>query len=145
MTTGTDQRLHLRRVIHAPRDRVFQAWTQPDQVVQWACPAPGGARRYTSDLRVGGAFRLEMQTPEGAYTAVGVYREVDAPARLVYTWDWEEEDHAVGETVVTVEFHPVEGGTEIRLTHEGFPAAEARDGHTEGWGLCLDHFQGLFA
>lgn len=49
------------------------------------------------------------------------------------------------ETVVTVEFSTVDGGTEVVLVHGGFSAAEAREGHEEGWGACLAHFEGLFA
>ena len=73
------------------------------------------------------------------HNAFGTYREVDEPKRLVYTWDWREEGQQMGETLVTVEFNEVEGGTEIVLVHDGFPADEARAGHGEGWELCLDH------
>ena len=49
------------------------------------------------------------------------------------------------ETVVTVEFRPVEGGTEIRLTHEGFPASSDRDGHETGWKVCTAKLADLVA
>ena len=51
----------------------------------------------------------------------------------------------MGETLVTVEFNEVDGGTEVVLVHEGFPATEARDGHEEGWGACMSHFEAIFA
>lgn len=58
--------------------------------------------------------------------------------RLVYTWGWEQPHPMKAETVVTVEFEPVEDGTEIRLTHTGFPIGDDREGHEQGWTMCLD-------
>ena len=78
------------------------------------------------------------------HNAFGTYREIDEPRRLVYTWDWREEEFRVGETVVTIDFNEVDEGTEVVLVHEGFPAAEARDGHDEGWGSCLDQLEAHF-
>ena len=63
---------------------------------------------------------------------------------MVYTWDWEEQENAMGETVVTVEFSEVDGGTRVDLVHEGFPVEEARAGHEEGWGACMTHFAAIF-
>ena len=94
------------------------------------------------DLTVGGGYKLRMTNDEGlTHTAVGTYREIDRPGRLVYTWDWLEDDHKVGESLVTVEFRPHADGTEVVLTHEGFPAAEATEAHVEGWTSCLEKFE----
>ena len=137
--------VELTRTIRAPRETVFEAWTRPEHLSRWACPDHATLESVESDARPGGRFRLAMVGPEGErYTAVGTYREVEAPSRVVYTWEWEEEEHAVGETLVTVEFHAVDGGTEVRLVHSGFPAAEAAEGHREGWTSCLDKLEGLF-
>ena len=85
-----------------------------------------------------------MEDEEGViHTALGVYREVDAPNRLVYTWDWEGE-HSVGETLVSVDFLPEGGSTLVIVTHEEFPAAEAAEGHRQGWIACLGLLAGLF-
>ena len=65
------------------------------------------------------------------------------PVRLVYTWQWKQPHPMMVETVVTVEFLPVEGGTEIRLTHEGFPASSDRDGHETGWKICTEKLADL--
>jgi uncharacterized protein YndB with AHSA1/START domain len=144
MSVETVNAVRIRRTIRADRQAVWDAWTQPEHMKKWACPAPGGVQSFSCDLRVGGAFELAMQVEDDAYTAFGTYREIDEPKRLVYTWDWREEAHRVGETVVTVEFEEVEGGTEVVLLHDGFPAEEARQGHEEGWGACLMHFEALF-
>ncbi len=97
------------------------------------------------DLTVGGRYHIRMSSDEGEHNAVGVYREVTRPTRLVYTWSWEEKDHDVGETLVTVEFNAQGDDTEVVVLHEGFPAAEARDGHEQGWTSCLSKFAELFA
>lgn len=136
--------VRLSRTIRAERQDVWDAWTQPERMKVWSCPAPGGCREVTSDLRPGGSFSIRMEVDGKAHNAFGTYREVDEPRRLVYTWDWEEEDDAMGETVVTVEFREVDGGTEVTLVHEGFPAEEARTGHEEGWTACFDLFAGMF-
>lgn len=136
--------VHLTRTIRAGRQDVWDAWTRPEHMKKWSCPAPGGAKEVTSDLRVGGSFAIRMVVDGKAHNAFGTYREIDEPSRLVYTWDWEEEEGAMGETLVTVEFNEVDGGTEVVLRHEGFPVEEARKGHEEGWNACLDNFEGLF-
>lgn len=143
MTTDTDTALRISKVMPAGRETCFRAWTEPEQIRQWSCPPDATVIDSQVDLVPGGAFRLQMQGAEDqVYTAFGVYREVDPPSRLVYTWDWEEADHAVGETLVTVEFIAMGDSTEIVVTHEGFPAPEATEGHRQGWTGTL---QGLEA
>ena len=61
--------------------------------------------------------------------------------RLVYTWDWEEPEHAVGETLVTVEFEAIGNATQVTLVHDRFPNADAASAHDEGWGSCLDRLE----
>lgn len=130
--------LVVRRTLAAPRERVFRAWTQPEELKRWSAPGDYGIPVAQVDLRVGGGYRIEMQAPTGQrHRAVGVYREVRPPERLVYTWSWEE-DPAMGETVVTVEFLDRGASTEVVLTHDLFPNAEARAQHEQGWSSCLD-------
>ena len=104
--------LTLTRTINAPRDRVFEAWTDPAHLHRW-----WGAREgYTApiaevDLRTGGAYRLGMQAPDQDHPFIvgGVYREISPPEKLVFTWIWEKAPHDTSdwippETLVTVEF-----------------------------------------
>jgi uncharacterized protein YndB with AHSA1/START domain len=89
------------------------------------------------DVRVGGRYRIHMQAPDGTlHRVTGIYREVDPPRRLVYTWAWEEKP-AEGETLVTVECHDRGGRTEVVLIHERFPNEAVRDQHESGWTGCL--------
>ncbi|HLA45700.1 MAG TPA: SRPBCC domain-containing protein [Aggregatilineales bacterium] len=131
--------LTLRRTFHAPRAKVFEAWTTPDMIRRWM-----GGMHITRpvaqvDLRVGGQYRVKMQAPGGTpFFVVGTYREVRIPERLVYTWSFEDADIDTGETLVTVEFHDLGNLTEVILHHERFPNLPIRDSHHEGWIGCLD-------
>jgi uncharacterized protein YndB with AHSA1/START domain len=137
--TAAERSIVVTRVVPASRERAFAAWTEPAQLRRWSSPEGVEVSDAEVDLRVGGAYRILMRGPEGQrYTAFGTYREIEPPRRLVYTWDWEEKEHAVGETLVTVDFVDRGDATEVILTHEGFPAAEAASGHEEGWASCLN-------
>ena len=139
MTVERANALSLRRTVAASPEEAFTAWTHPDHLRRWSCPDPTAEVDVAVDLRVGGAYTIRMGIEGGPYTAQGIYREIDAPHRLVYTWDWKEGDHRMNvETVVTVEFVSVEGGTEVRLTHEGFPSEEAKAAHLQGWTPCVE-------
>lgn len=145
MSVDAMSTLRISRTIRADRQTVWDAWTRPEHVKKWSCPAPDGVRSFDADLRVGGAYTLAMAVDGKRHTAFGEYREVDAPRRLVYTWDWREEDQRMGETLITVEFEEKGDATVVTLTHEGFPASEAKDAHEQGWTACLEHFVRLFA
>ncbi len=138
--------LVINRTINAPRERVFEAWTNPEHLHRWWA----ARENYTApiaevDLRTGGSYRLGMQDPEREHPFVvrGVYREVTPPEKLVFTWGWEKapDDLSAGEpaeTLVTIEFFDRDGSTEIRLTHEMFSDENMRDDHNRGWGGCFD-------
>ena len=137
--------LRLSRIIAAPRETVFRAWTTPSELKRWAAPGDMATALAEIDLKTGGRFRIHMQGPDGTlHRVIGVYRAVEPPRRLVYTWSWEEKPDE-GDTLVTVEFHD-RGGTrtEVVLIHERFASTEVRDRHQQGWTGCLDKLAALF-
>ena len=144
-----DATLILKRVLNATPERAFQAWTSAEHIQQWMRPEPGMVVPLARmDLRVGGKFRIQMKTPDGEFfTAVGVFQEVKAPERLVYTWDWEKDGSGAefGEvegkpSLITVEFLKRGGRTELVLTHSRFATVESRDSHARGWGKIVESF-----
>ncbi|HZM04233.1 MAG TPA: SRPBCC domain-containing protein [Candidatus Saccharimonadales bacterium] len=144
-----DATLILRRVLNATPERAFQAWTSAKHIQQWMRPDPGMEVPLASmDLRVGGKLRIQMKKPDGEFfTAVGEFSEVNAPERLVYTWDWEKDGSGAefGEvegqpSLVTVEFLQRGESTELVLTHSRFATVESRDNHAGGWGKIADSF-----
>jgi len=95
------------------------------------------------DLRPGGTYRLIMQPADGeALLLTGRFREVVPPERLVYTWRWEIGVPDLQESLVTVEFHEVEGGTEVRLLHEHAPGS-VLDPYQLGWESGLEKLEAL--
>ena len=134
--------LEVKRLIKAPRERVFAAWTTPDQILKWFGSKECQAVSAKMDLRVGGEYQIVTHALEVS----GVFREVKRPSRLVYTWRWTDQPVSeVGDTVVTVDFVEVSGGTEVRLRHEGFTDTETREKHNYGWNGCLDKLDRMFA
>jgi uncharacterized protein YndB with AHSA1/START domain len=145
MSTDTGTTIRVSRLINADPATVFRAWTEADQLKQWSCPESATVADAQVDLSVGGRYRIRMHGAQGnVHTAVGTYREITPPRRLVYTWDWEEEDSRIGETLVTVEFTDLGETTDVVLTHELFPTTEAKASHEQGWTSCLNRLEQLF-
>ncbi len=144
-----DATLVVRRMLNAKRELAFEAWTSAEHIPQWMRPEPGMVIPFAyMDLQVGGRFRIQMKMPDGDYcTAVGEFREVQRPARLVYTWDWEKDGRGTefGEvegkpSLITVDFIERGERTEFVLTHTRFATVESRDNHARGWSRIVDSF-----
>jgi uncharacterized protein YndB with AHSA1/START domain len=143
---ATPETLHVQRFIRAPRDRVFRAWTNPDEILKWFAPGDCRALKATVDLRVGGSYHFRVLTHGIEMDLVGVFREIAAPSRLVYTWQFKGGPPPdMPETVVTVDFAEKDAGTEIRITHQKLPTAEVREQHRLGWEGCLEKIAALIA
>ena len=146
MTNTTDHALRLTRVIAADPRTVFDAWTDPKHMKHWSAPEGMDVAFVEVDLQVGGRFRLTMRNAEGQeFKAFGEYRVVEQPRLVSYTWDWEQEEHQMGETLITVEFNAVEGGTEVVMRHELIPTEKFAADHTHGWTSCLNRLELMFS
>ena len=138
--------LEAKRVIRAPRPAVFRACTEPGELAKWWGPKGFTSPSVELDLRVGGSYRIAMQPPEGElFHLSGEFREVDAPNRLVYTFNWEEPDPEDRETVVTMSFVDLGESTEVVLVHEGFVTEGRLSLHEGGWSDSLDRLQELMS
>ncbi|QNI32333.1 SRPBCC domain-containing protein [Alloacidobacterium dinghuense] len=130
--------LQVKRVIKASPADLFEAWTQPALMQKWYAPLPAKVTAATSDLRVGGAYRIDVLTGSDPIHVEGVYKQIIPNQLLSYTWT-----PCTGgpgyETLVTVEFKPANSGTEVIITHEGFKETETRSRHEYGWNGCLDN------
>jgi uncharacterized protein YndB with AHSA1/START domain len=149
MTTKASEKLSLeiKRFINAPRDRVYAAWTDPAQLKQWFGPEKVQTRNLIADARVGGKFRWDLINSEGEkMTCLGEYRELQPGKKIVFTWQWDDDEDWENHTsVVTVELSDRDNGTELRLIHEQLPNEASRDGHTEGWNSALDKLEKFFS
>ncbi|MDH4324826.1 MAG: SRPBCC domain-containing protein [Betaproteobacteria bacterium] len=131
--------LTLTRFIRAPREKVYDAFVTEAGMKAWMCPRGMTLPEMKLDARVGGGFRLVMRAKDGdQFTAQAQYRELARPERLVYTWQWVGEGMPNVETLITVTLAARDGGTEVRMTHSGFPDEALCESHKEGWGSCLN-------
>jgi uncharacterized protein YndB with AHSA1/START domain len=133
--------LQMSRVIAAPRERVFAAWTTPNDIRAWFGPNDCRVLDAQVDLRVGGEYCFHLSTERlGKIKVRGHYREVAPPEKLVYTWHWEGHPELTQQpSLVSVEFLQSGNSTEVRLKHEGLPSIESRDDHRHGWIGALDN------
>jgi uncharacterized protein YndB with AHSA1/START domain len=136
--------LTLKRRLKAPPAKVFAAWTDPEKMKRWMGPGEITAMRAESDTRVGGRYRIVMQAPNGEeYDVGGVYREVVAGEKLVFTWAWKSAPER--ESLVTLLLKPDGDGTLLTLTHEQFSDEATRNGHEQGWNSSLDKLEKFVA
>ena len=141
--SGVAAALEIKRLMKASRERVYAAWTDPEQLQQWFGPAKVRTRALEADVRVGGKFRWDITSPEGEeMTVKGEYRELEPGRKIVFSWQWQEDAEWEGYlSIVTVELEETDKGTEVRLRHESLPSEKSRQGHTEGWNSVLDKLE----
>jgi uncharacterized protein YndB with AHSA1/START domain len=137
--------LRLERTYDASAEDVFDAWTNPEVLRRWWKANSAWITPVAEvDLRVGGRYRISMEDPESGkkYTAGGEYSEVSRPDRLVYSWQWEQEDGELGHlSTVAVDFRGEGEQTTVVLEHTGLESLESRDSHGHGWEGVLEAFQ----
>lgn len=144
----SDNTLQITRIIAAPPHKVFDAWIDPAVRMQWWCASPQMTCDFCEiDARVGGRYRINMKGPgPGAtspedrkeYIACGTFEQIDRPRRLAFTWRWETWRESHVDSLVTLDFSPVAGGTRLTLTQTLLPDANAVKEHVQGWNGCLD-------
>src|SRR5262245_24625463 len=156
----------ITRAFDAPRELVWQAWTEPKHMAAWFGPETFTIPVCEMNVRPGGAWRLVMRGPDGsAYPLSGIYREIVKPERIVTSVDVSEHpdgwfdmiepgrDRSKGrpryELGWTVTFEIAAGGTKLSI-HNQFPSRALRDafvkvGMGEGWGGSLDKLTDLLS
>jgi uncharacterized protein YndB with AHSA1/START domain len=121
------------RIVNAPREAIYRAFTDPEALVAWQVPGEMTAKVHGFDLRVGGGYRMSLFYPasdgeargktaerEDRYTARFV--ELTPPARIVQAITFESAEAVfAGEMVMTVTLAEREGGTEVTIAFEDIP------------------------
>jgi len=134
----------LTRILNAPRERVFAAWTQPDLLCKWFGPTMDSECEAEIDLRIGGDYAVHINGFNGTRRTVhGKYLEIAPPARLVMTWHLSGFAEADG-SVITVDLRERDGKTEITVIHAQLPNEQMREAHTHGWNAGLNKLVLLF-
>ena len=151
--TNTEKELVIERIIDAPRERVWKAWTRPELVMKWWGPQYFTSPVAKIDLRVGGKYLFCMRSPEGQdFWSGGEYLEIVENKKIVYTDSFMDaegnivsgEFYGMGadfprELVVTVTFEDDGAGkTRMTLKHSGLPEGEMREMTGSGWSTSFD-------
>ena len=147
-----DQELVIERIFAAPRERLWQAWTNPEQLKRWWGPKDFTAPFAAIDLRVGGKYLNCMRSPDGKdFWSGGVYREIVPLEKIVVTDSFTDEKGNIVpaaqygmsgdwplELLVTVTFEAQNGKTKMTLRHLGLPAGENLETCRQGWNQSFD-------
>jgi len=129
--------LLVRRTIKATPERLFEAWTTPEQFMQWWGPPDVSCPGVEMDLRVGGAYRIGNRLPDGNEIWIGgTFERIAPPSELVFSWKMEHADTPPER--VTVRFEPRAEATEVVVFHERLADEATRADHQAGWIGCLD-------
>jgi uncharacterized protein YndB with AHSA1/START domain len=141
---AADQQIVITRVLDAPRDLVFRAWTDPDQVAKWFGPQGFDIPRdsVVIDLHVGGRFELRMVSSQMGFDTRLVYKilELVEPELLVLRHEPKPELGIPDATVTRVELHDENGKTRMVLTDGPY----LESGHAEtGWSQAFDKLAAL--
>lgn len=133
--TTNDLSLTVSRTIEAPVEKVFDAWLDADMLSRFMTPGEDvTVPSVAVDAVEGGSFEILMKVGEKELPHSGIYKTIDRCSRLVFTW---ESPHSIDGSTVTLDFRPVDGGTEVTLTQVRFSSEDSRDGHGKGWAAIL--------
>ncbi|AMK76974.1 MULTISPECIES: SRPBCC family protein [Methylomonas] len=150
--TAESRELVLTRLIDAPPEQLYRAWTEPALLKQWFCPKPWTVASAELDVRAGGTSIIVMRSPDGQeFPNQGVYLEVVQNERLVftdaYTSAWETSAKPFMTGIVT--FTPEGGKTRYAARVLHWSAADRKTheemGFHEGWGKATDQLAELVA
>jgi uncharacterized protein YndB with AHSA1/START domain len=149
-----DAEIVIRRTLDAPRQLVFQMFTEPRHLAQFWGPKVTHVSVCEVDARVGGAFRVDMTGEDGAvYSCTGTYREIVPPERIVYAATTADDNPCGGglppRSVVTISFANENGKTRItihaKLQSRAAVEAAIAGGFSMGWNDSLDRLAALLA
>jgi uncharacterized protein YndB with AHSA1/START domain len=149
---SADRELVLTRLINAPRDKVYRAWTDPELLKQWFAPKPYTTPIVEIDVRPGGSAYFVMRGPDGKdLPNRGVYLEVVPNEKLVstdaYVAAWEPSEKPFMTLILTFEDEGGKTRYTARVRHWTVADREAHEkmGFHEGWGICADQLEALVA
>lgn len=151
-TTSNDRELSFTRIIDAPREKVFRAWTEPELMKQWFTPRPWTTPVIEIDLRPGGSNFILMRGPDGTEVPnQGVYLEVIPNQKLVftdaYTTAWQPSEKPFITAVLTFEDEGGKTKYTARVLHWTAADRETHEtmGFYDGWGKATDQLEALVA
>ena len=132
-----DTTLEITRLFDAPPARVFDAWLHREQWQAWIGPEGLNCEVPILEPHVGGRYRIIMKLTNGQVIPVaGVFKTIESPTSLVFTWGWENDP--TRQSLITLTFRDKAGKTELTLRQEGLGSIASRDDHVRGWNGTLN-------
>ena len=151
VTESAEKELVLTRVLNAPRELVFKAWTDPRHVARWWGPNGFTNPVCEMDVRPGGTIRIDMRGPDGVvYPMRGTFCEIVEPKRLVFvSAGLDEQGNPLFEVLNTVTFVEQGGRTTVslqaRVVKSSSQAGPHLEGMEAGWTQSLERLQAFVA
>jgi uncharacterized protein YndB with AHSA1/START domain len=134
--------LELERILPASRPRVFEAFTDADQLAQWWGPVGFTIPSVDFEPRVGRSYRIEMRPPEGdPFALMGEFRAVEPPERLAFGFIWEEPDPDDVDMIAELTFEDRGESTRVALRQTPFRTEARLQLHRDGWTETLDKLE----
>ncbi|MCG6166973.1 SRPBCC domain-containing protein [Leptospira sp. FAT2] len=157
MTNRTKDELVITRLFNAPREAVFDAWTNPEQVMKWWGPKNFTTPYCKMDFRVGGRYVFCMRAPDGnEFWSTGEYKEIVRPEKIVKTDSFADSNGnpvpashygIEGEwpevLLISLLFEDQQGKTKFTLRHTGIPGAEVSEMTGASWNESLDKLEAI--
>ena len=130
--------LTINRNFKAPKQAVYDAWTNEEALTSWFAPTSEMKTVvHEMELKIGGKYRISMIEPDGATHVIhGEYVALNPYDQLVFTWEWESDEEEVN-SLVTIDLKENNGTTDMVLLHEKLASQESVDLHNEGWMGCV--------
>jgi len=142
----SDYTLVITRTFKVSREKVWDAWTNKEELQKWFGPETMAAEFTEFNFTEGGPYTLVMKNKDGtggAHSASGIFETIDEPSKLIYTWQWMAGvDEYKNKTQITIEFKEVDEGTEMTFIHEGFESEQQKIDHNKGWSSSFDSLDG---
>jgi uncharacterized protein YndB with AHSA1/START domain len=139
--------LRITRTFAAPPELVFDFLTRRRHLLDWWGPEGTSLPDENLDFTRPGPWHSVMMNADGRrFKVSGQVVEVTPPRAVAFTWGWHDEDDDRGpESLVRIELHPVDSGTEFRLTHADLPGDDSSANHERGWTSSLAKLERLLA
>ena len=140
----TELTLNISKIIHAPIEKVFDAWLNPIMLSKFMTPMQGMPESdVKNDARQGGSFTIIMHVGDEKLPHTGEYLEINRPNKLVFTW---ASHRSPDDSKVTLNFTRIDDHkTEVSLSQVKFIDEEARSDHEGGWSNILDKLNELMS
>lgn len=139
----SDTSITMVRKFRTTVQRLYAAWTEPENIIQWMGPKEVNAVAAELDLREDGLYWVELQGEKNSHVIEGRYIEIIPNRKLKFTWKWRDGDSP--ETLVTLHFEEQEGFAVLTLQHENFASKEAAQAHNYGHSGGLDKLERLLS